>query len=71
MLVNIPFEVLGPDGRPDDEAKLLCCSLLQDSFGSIKNISQANVQDLLDRTPISRASAEELVAFFDQQMPTK
>ena len=62
MLCNAPF------AAPDAAAKTLTCSLLQDTFGSIANIAQLSVQSILDHTPVDRASAESLVAFFEQDV---
>jgi hypothetical protein len=70
LLATLPIEAAGDDNGTDgpspEELKSQACSLLLESFGSIQRVAFATPAQILQRTPLSRACAAEIGAFFDK-----
>jgi hypothetical protein len=70
LLMTLPIDAAstenGEGGPSPEELKSQACSLLLDSFGSIQRVTFATPAQILQRTPLSRACAAEIGAFFDK-----
>ena len=70
LLTTLPIDAAGTEngegGPSSEELKSQACSLLLDSFGSIQRVAFATPAQILQRTPLSRACAAEIGAFFDK-----